>query len=209
MPDLSFAVEGAEAIAFAAAPLLVFKLRVSNADPEEPIHSAAVHAQIRIQAARRRYSAEEQQRLSDLFGTPDRWSQTLHDMLWTHANAAVPAFRGAVTVDLPVPCTFDFNVAATKYFSGLEDGEIPVVLQFSGTVFYAAPDGALQVSQIPWNREAKYKLPVAVWKQMMDLYYPNTAWLALRRDTFDRLLEYKSRHGIPTWEQTLERMLPS
>ena len=42
----------------------------------------------------------------------------------------------------------------------------------------------------------------------MDVYYPNTSWIQLRRDVFDRLYEYKMRHGIPTWEQAVERMLP-
>jgi hypothetical protein len=42
---------------------------------------------------------------------------------------------------------------------------------------------------------------------MIDHYYPETAWLCVRRDVFDRLRSYKARHGIPTWEQTLERML--
>jgi hypothetical protein len=207
MPDLAFRVEGAEAVPYAAAPLLVFKLRVTNANPGETIHNVSVQSQIQIQAARRRYNAEEQQRLTDLFGSSDRWSLTLRNMLWTHASVNVPAFEGSILVDLPVPCTFDFNVAATKYFSALDDGEIPVLLQFSGTAFYAAADGALQVSPIPWNREATWNLPAAVWKEMMELYYPNTAWLNLRRDVFDRLLAYKSRHGIPTWEQTIESML--
>lgn len=130
-------------------------------------------------------------------------------MLWTHANIVVPGFQGAILVDLPVHCTFDFNVAATKYFSAVEGGEVPILLQFSGTAFYAGEDGALQVSPIPWNREAAYKLPVAVWKEMMNLYYPNTAWLSLRRDVFERLLAYKSLNGIPTWEQTIERILPA
>ncbi|MGI8989324.1 MAG: DUF6084 family protein [Bryobacteraceae bacterium] len=209
MPDLSFQVEGAEAVPHAAAPLLVLKLRVANANPEESLHSVAVQCQIQIQAARRRYNAEEQQRLTDLFGSADRWSLTLRTMLWTHSNIVVPAFQGSILVDLPVPCTFDFNVAATKYFSALDDGEIPILLQFSGTAFFAGENGALQVSPIPWNREAAYRLPVAVWKEMMDFHYPNTAWLSLRRDVFERLLAYKSRHGIPTWEQTIESMLPS
>ena len=108
-----------------------------------------------------------------------------------------------------MPCTFDFNVAATKYFSALDAGEIPLLIQFSGTAFYAGQDGALQVSPIPWSREAAYALPIAVWKEMMDFHYPNTAWLSLRRDVFERLLAYKSRHGIPTWEQTIESVLPS
>jgi hypothetical protein len=209
LPELSFQVEGVAAVPHAATPLLALRLRVAGNDSDELLHSVALQCQIQIQAARRRYSIEEQQRLTDLFGSPDRWSLTLRNMLWTHVNHVVPGFRGATVTDLPVPCTFDFNVAATKYFSALDEGEIPLLLQFSGTAFFEAEDGALQVSPIPWNREAAYRLPVAIWKQMMDLYYPNTAWLHLRRDVFDRLLAYKSRHGIPTWEQTIESMLPS
>jgi hypothetical protein len=209
VPDLKFQIEGAEAVAYAAAPLLVFKLRVTNANPAETLHSVAVQCQIQIQSARRRYTQEEQQRLTDLFGSPDRWSLTLRNMLWTHANFAVPGFQGVALVDVPVHCTFDFNVAATKYFSAIDSGEIPILFQFSGTAFYAGEDGGLQVSPIPWNREAQYNLPVAAWKQMMDFYYPNTAWMHLRRDVFERLLAYKTTHGIPTWEQTIERMLPS
>ena len=106
-----------------------------------------------------------------------------------------------------MPCTYDFNVAATKYFYALSDGEVPITLLFSGTVFYAAADGALQVDQIPWEKEATFRLPVKTWQEMMDLYYPNSAWLRLYRDTFDRLHRYKIRHGLPTWEQALERLL--
>jgi hypothetical protein len=121
----------------------------------------------------------------------------------------VPAFPGASTVtDLHVPCTFDFNVAATKYFEGLTDGDIPLNVMFSGTVFYAPPDGGLQVAPISWEQEARFKLPVKVWREMMDSYYPNCVWLNLRRDVFERLYRYKVRHGIPTWEQALEEVLP-
>ncbi|HEV2914836.1 MAG TPA: DUF6084 family protein [Pyrinomonadaceae bacterium] len=209
MPDLSFQVEGADAVPFAASPLLALKLRVANADADEPIQTVALRCQIQLEVTRRRYSTEEQSRLLDLFGEPERWGQTLRTMLWTHASVVIPPFKGSAVVDLSVPCTFDFNVAATKYFAGLEDGEIPLCLLFSGTVFYEAEQGALQVAQIPWDREAKYRLPVQVWKQMMDIYYPNSAWLCLRRDVFDRLNQYKMRRGIPTWEQALERLLSS
>ncbi len=125
-------------------------------------------------------------------------------MLWTHASVVVPPFTGRPSVDLPVPCSFDFNVAATKYFHALEDGEVPLCLLFSGTIFYTDDDGFLQVSQIPWEKETSFRLPVSVWKDMMELYYPNSAWLCLRRDAFDRLYRYKSRQGIPTWEQAIE-----
>ncbi len=208
MPDLSFQVEGAEAVPYAVAPLLALKLRVTNADPQEPIQTVALRCQIQLEVTRRRYNPEEQERLHDLFGEPERWGQTLRTMLWTHASINIPPFNGNTVVDLQVPCSFDFNVAATKYFAGLEDGEIPIELLFSGTVFYEAPDGALQVAQISWEAEARYRLPVRVWKEMMDIYYPNSAWLNLRRDVFERLYEYKRRRGIPTWEQALEEILP-
>ena len=207
MPDLSFQIQGAEVIPYAASPMLAFKLCVENADAEEPIQSVALRCQIQIEATRRKYDAGEQERLLDLFGEPERWSQTLRAMLWTHASVTVPPFQGSTLVDLPVPCTFDFNVAGAKYFAGLESGEVPLNLMFSGTIFYQCGDGALQVEQIPWDREAKYRLPVQVWKEMMDIYYPNSAWLCLRRDVFDRLSQYKMRRGIPTWEQALEGIL--
>ena len=79
---------------------------------------------------------------------------------------------------------------------------------FSGTVFYAGEDGALQVAPISWEQETAFKLPQKVWREMMDSYYPNTAWVSLRRDVFERLYQYKTQRGIPTWEQALESMLP-
>jgi hypothetical protein len=208
MPDLSFRIEEAAVVAFAIAPTLAFKLRITNADAAESIHTVALRCQIQIEVTRRRYTPEEQERMRDLFGEPKRWSQTLRSLLWTHASIVVPSFQGSTLADLPIPCTFDFNVAATKYFEGLTDGEIPLHLTFSGTVFYADSEDVLQVAPISWEQEAKFKLPVKVWREMMDSYYPNNVWLNLRRDVFERLYQYKTQHGIPTWEQALERVLP-
>ena len=136
MPELSFSVESAQAVPFAAAPTIALKLRITNADAAETIHTVVLRAQIQLEVARRRYSPAEQAQMLELFGAPDRWSQTLRSMLWTHASVVVPSFTGSTEVDLPIPCTFDFNVAATKYFHGLESGDIPLLLLFSGTVFY-------------------------------------------------------------------------
>ncbi len=207
MPDLTFEISAADAQPYAASPALIFRPGIVNAIADEPVHTVALRCQIQIETPRRRYNSKEQARLLDLFGEPARWSQTLRTMLWTHTSAIVTPFIGSAVIDLPVPCSFDFNLAATKYFAGLEDGEVPLCFQFSGTVFYANSDGVLQVAQIPWNKEARYRLPVRVWRAMMDLYYPNSAWLCLRRDVFDRLHEYKMQNAIPTWEQLLERLI--
>ena len=207
MPDLSFQVEGAAAVPYSMSPLLAFNLRVTNADLEESIQSVALRCQIQIDATHRKYNSQQQERLLDLFGVPDRWSRTLRPMLWTHTNLMVPPFKGATVLELQVPCTFDFNVAATKYFAALDDGEVPLNLLFSGTVFYETIDRGLLVEQIPWDKETKYRLPVSVWQEMMDIYYPNSAWLCLSRDVFERLSQYKMDHGIPTWDQALESLL--
>ncbi len=207
MPDLDFRIVGVEAVKFAASPQIALKLQVTNSNPAETIHSVALRCQIQIEVTRRRYTAEDQQKLRDLFGEPERWSQTLRNLLWTHVNVNVPPFRDSTSVDLPVPCTFDFNVGATKYFHGLGDGDVPLCVMFSGTVFYARDGEPMQVSPISWEKEARFSMPVKVWREMMDTYYPNTAWLCLRRDIFERLYEYKVRHGIPTWEQALESMM--
>ncbi len=208
MPDLDFSVESVEAVPFSVAPLLNFKLRVRNANADEWIQTVALRCQIMIEPTRRQYKGEEQEKLQDLFGEPERWSQTLKTMLWTHASVVVSPFQNQTTVDLPVACTFDFNVAGTKYFAGLENGEVPLLLLFSGTCFYETADGAVQIAQISWSKETKYHLPVAVWQKMMDSYYPNSAWLNLRRDAFEKLQKYKTQRGIPTFEQALESLLP-
>jgi hypothetical protein len=205
-PDLTFRVQGAEPQRFNAAPLMLFRLAITETPPT-PIHAIALHCQLRIEPGRRRYTAVEQQRLLDLFGTPERWGQTLRPMLWTHADVAVPAFTGSTQVDLPVPCSFDFSLAATKYFDALEGGDLALCFLFSGTIFFEAEDGTWQVTQVPWDKEAYFRLEAATWKSLMDTYYPNGAWLRLRKDVFDRLSEYKSRRGVPTWEEAIEELL--
>jgi hypothetical protein len=207
VPDLQLTVEGAEVVQFAAAPLLAFKVRIVNTPDDEIVHTVALRAQILVEVSRRKYDSNEQARLLDLFGEPDRWGQTLRSLLWTHASVVVPGFTGSVLADIPVACTFDFNVAATKYFHGVTGGDLPLCFQFSGTVFYMGEDGTLQVAPISWDKESKYRLPVKVWKDLMDAHYPNSAWLSLHRDTFEKLSQFKRREGIPTWDEALDRAL--
>jgi Family of unknown function (DUF6084) len=207
VPDLRIAVESAAAVPFAATPLLAFQLRITAEPSDQLIHTIALKAQIQIETTRRQYQAKEQEGLRDLFGTPDRWGQTLRSMLWTHATVMIPRFTGSTIAELQVPCTFDFNVAATKYFHALTDGDLPLCFQFSGTVFYHCENDLLQVSPISWDKESRFRLPVQAWKNLMDEHYPNSAWLALSRDAFERLQQFKFREGIPTWDEAIERAL--
>jgi hypothetical protein len=106
-----------------------------------------------------------------------------------------------------VPCNYDFSLAATKYFDALEGGDIPLCFLFSGTVFYQAEGRGLQAAQIPWDREAFFRLPATTWKELMALYYPDGAWLRLPRDVFDHLAAYRSDRGLPTLEDAVAALL--
>ncbi|HLL41293.1 MAG TPA: DUF6084 family protein [Rubrobacteraceae bacterium] len=206
MPDLDFRVEGAEILEYAATPSLLFKLRVVNLE-EEPIRSVSLNTQVRIAATQRHYDVAEQERLLEVFGEPHRWGNTLRSLLWTHTTLQVPRFSGSTVVDMPVPCTYDLEVVASKYFYALEDGEVPLEFLFSGTVFYAGEGGRLQIARISWEKEAEYRMPVRLWKEMMERYFPNSAWIRLRKDAFDQLYDYKVRMALPTWEAAVEALL--
>jgi hypothetical protein len=204
-PELRFTVLGSEPLRHAAAPALRFSLAVDAGGAA--VRSVMLEVQIRIAATRRSYSAAEQAQLGDLFGAPHRWGDTLRGMLWTHATVVVPPFEGATVVDLHVPCTYDFDVASAKYLAGLRDGDIPLDLLFSGTVFYPGAGGALQINRISWNAEAAHRLPVRVWRETMDHYFPGSAWLRIDRATFDRLVAFRADRALTSWEAVLGTLL--
>jgi hypothetical protein len=202
--QLSFAIESAAALKFAAAPTIAFGLRL---DCDAPVRSLALNAQVRIVPAQRFYDAADEERLVELFGTPDRWGETLRGFVWTNTTLVVPPFDGSTVVDLPVAATYDLEVAAAKYFHALGDGDVPLEFLFSGTVFFAGDDGLLHTSQIPWECEASFRLPVATWREAMDNHFPGAAWLRVRRDVFDRLVAYKAQRTLPTWDDAVTALL--
>jgi Family of unknown function (DUF6084) len=208
VPDLDFQVTGVEPSTDGLTPLLQFKLRVTNSSPE-PIHALLLGTQIQIQSPQRSYTADEKEKLVELFGTPERWGQTLRNRLWTHANATVGRFIGETETLLPVHCSYDLNLAAAKYFYALGEGDVPLLFLFSGSVFYATPEKNLQVERVSWNKECAYRLPVRTLKALMERHYPNSQWVYLHRETFDRLWAYKRRQGLAAWEQVVEQLLSS
>lgn len=208
MPDLGIKVTAVEPATHGMTPLLNFQLEITNQPATETIHSIMLRAQIQIAAPQRDYSEREKEKLAELFGRPVRWGQTLRNRFWANTNVSVGAFAGVTSTRLPVPCTFDLNVAAAKYFYALEDGDVPLLFLFSGTVFYTGPDGQLQIQQISWNLECTFRIPLQAWHALMNEHYPNSAWLYLNREVFDRLYAYKRRHGLATWEQAIDGLLP-
>lgn len=205
MTELVFDCLGARAERYAVAPTLSLTLRISETDGVA-VDAIALRVQIRILPHLRRYSDDEADRMVELFGEQSRWADTLKPMQFMMLTAMVPGFTGSVEQDLPVPCTYDLEIAHTKYFNALDTGEIPLLLLFSGTVFTRQED-RMRVYQVPWSKETSYRLPVKVWRDMMDQHFPDSSWLVLHRETLDALQRFKSGNALPTWDSAIAALL--
>ena len=153
-----------------------------------------------------RIAEEETARLTDLFGEPNRWGDTLQPLQLATVPVLTPSFTNSTTVAVNVPLTYDLDIAAARYLHGLDEGEIPLTLLFSGTMFYAGDTG-VQLGLVPWHEEAEHRLPVAVWRAAMDEHFPGSGWVRLRRDTLDRLAAFRSAHTLLSWDNAVERLL--
>jgi hypothetical protein len=203
--ELVFDCTGARPDKYAIVPSMTMVLRISETSGAQ-VEAIALRCQIRIEPARRRYSPAEAERLTDLFGETQRWADTLRPVQFTTVSVMVPRFSGSTELELPIPLTYDMEIGATRYFAGLEDGEVPLLLLFSGTIFGAA-DGRLSVQQVPWSKEASYRLPVAVWREAIDAHFPNSAWFKVSTHTRDELQRFKTLRALPTWEATVLALL--
>jgi hypothetical protein len=205
MIDLNFSVVGARAERYAAVPTVVLRLRITESTGAK-IDAIALRVQIRLDVQRRRYAPEESDLLSELFGDPSRYGDTLKSMLWVNLAQMVLSFENEIEFDLPIPCSYDFEVAAHKYFASLVDGIVPLNLLFSGMVFVEGTDGVVP-EFVPWSCESHYPLPVQVWRETIDAVFPNCAWIRVNRDLFDELRRFKIASAVPTWDAALERLI--
>jgi Family of unknown function (DUF6084) len=192
---------------YAATPTLAFAIRIAELTGAG-VHAVALRCQIRIEPQRRMYTGAEKDRLVDLFGEAPRWTETLKPVQLATVSVMVPGFAGETEAVVPVPCSYDLEIASTRYFHALEDGTVSLLLLFSGTAFLENGTG-YTVEQLPWTAESRYRLPVAVWREMVERDFPNAAWLRCSRETLDALARYRSRHALPTWDRTLEALLAS
>jgi hypothetical protein len=205
MAKLIFSCAGASAAQYAATPTLVFRLIITEGLGER-VDTIALRCQIRIEPHKRKYSADEARRLHDLFGDTDRWAETVKPIQLATVSVMIPAFTAQTQVDLEVPCTYDLEVASGRYLHGLDDGTVPLLLLFSGTVF-TTTNGGLRVEPIPWSSEASYRMPVSVWQDVVNEHFPNSAWLRCSRETLDALSAFKAARALPTWDATLAALL--
>lgn len=207
MADLAFGCTGARPERYAAVPTVAFGLNIKESTGAR-VHAIALRCQIRIQPQQRRHTEAEAERLRDLFGDTSRWADTVKPIQLAQVSTLVPAFSAMTEIDLQVPCTYDLEVASARYLQALDDGTIPLLLLFSGTVFIEAESG-FTVELVPWSAEASYRMPASVVRELADLYFPGSAWLRCERQTLDLLTAFKSQRALPTWDATLRTLLES
>jgi hypothetical protein len=205
-PGLDLRIAGVRAVAHAAAPTLRFALEVEDTSGRE-IFMAGLSVHIQIEPVKRRYAEEEREKLTELFGDPHRWATTAQRLHWTSESVLLPSFTGSTNAEIEVLCNYDVELAAARYFHSVNDGEVPLAFHFNGSVYYSGDEERLQIVQVPWDTTADFKMPVSVWQEMIDSYYPYRGWLPVHRDTVDVLQRFKARIGAPTFDAALTELL--
>ena len=204
--DLEFAALGARPVKYAAAPMLAIDLQISETTGRD-IYMVALTIQLMIDPARRRYDEATRERLVELFGPAERWAVTTRSLVWSKLDVLVPAFTGSTTVTIPIACHFDLELAAAKYLHSLPDGVAPLALHFNGMIYYPTETGGLQMALIPWSKSIDFPMPVSVWQDTIAHYYPGTAWIAVRTDTFEALQREKLARGLATLDACVTELL--
>jgi hypothetical protein len=206
VPEPEFAVLGARPVRYAAAPMLALDLEVSE-PTGRAVYMIALTIQLMVEPARRSYDDATRERLLELFGPPERWAVTTRSLVWSKLDVLVPAFTGRTTVSVPIAVNYDLELAAAKYLHSLPDGVAPLALHFNGTIYYPGEDGGLQIVLVPWNKSIDFRMPVSVWQQTIEHYYPNTGWVALRSQTLAALQRAKVDRGLATLDACVEALL--
>jgi hypothetical protein len=207
MTALSISVLDARPSAQTAAPGITFRLRIEDLACGGRIHTLALRCQTRIEPRQRRYTKDEQARLYELFGDASQWDRSLRGVTWAHSSLVLPSFDRQIDVELPVPCTYDLEVASAKYLHGVRDGEVPLAFSFSGTVFRLTTADRMTIEPVPWEVEASFRMPAQVWHDAMDQFFPGGGWLRLQRDTIDRLQAFRGRLALVTWDEAIGELL--
>jgi hypothetical protein len=205
-PEPEFAVLSARPVRHAAAPMLTLDLQVSEPSGRQ-VYMIALRIQLMLEPARRAYDDQTRVKLVELFGEPERWAVTTRSLVWTQLDVLVPAFTGTTTVSVPVACSSDLELAAAKYLYSLPDGIAPLAMHFNGTIYYRDDDGALQMVLVPWNTSIDFRMPVSVWRETIEHYYPGMGWAALRADTLAALQRAKLDRGLSTLDATVSALL--
>jgi len=202
----SFAITGGKSEPHAAVPTLKLGLLIELRDGGA-LEGMTLFCQARLEPQRRSHSEAEAARLQDLFGARVRWPATMKSLPWVEASLFVPPFERRTEVTLMLPCSYDLEVSAARYFQALEgENAVPIKLLFRGTMFSRGPHG-LEMSPLPWSCEASWRMPLQLWRDAVEDVFPDAGWLRLPRSTIDALLAFKGSRALGTWDGVMKALL--
>jgi Family of unknown function (DUF6084) len=202
IPDPEFWVLDADVLPYAAAPTIVFRLRIKDGSARE-VYTVALSALIQLEAIQRAHDDDTRDRLRDVFGDPERWGDTARAVLWAKQDVLVPSFTGATTFDLQVPCNADLELATARWFEAVEDGVAPLAFHFTGSVLYRGEEDRMQLTRVPWHATAQFRLPVEIWRKAVG----GGGVVRVSRDTFDALQRRRLEHGLHSLDAAVADLL--
>jgi hypothetical protein len=206
IPAPALEITGAAHVPFSAVPTMRFEALAREPDAI-PVQSIGLSVQVMIDPARRGYDPATRERLAELFGAPERWAPSTSGLAWARVAVTVPGFSGEAPFGIEVPCTYDLEVAAAKYFYAVQDGVVPLSFHFNGNVFYRDGDGRLQMTPVSWSTTARYGMPVSAWRAMIAEHYPGGGWVRVGEDTLQQLHELRAQRGLSTVDDLLRDLL--
>jgi hypothetical protein len=162
-PVLEFTVEGVRP-GPGDPPSLTVALAIDAAG--RLLSAMSLNIRVQIRPELRRYSADEAAALWELFGPLEQWGRSLAPVPWTKLRHDVGPFDGLTSTEFHLPCHFDDSAAAPKYLAAVAAGLVPLEFLFSGTLSWPASDGRQQTAMIPWDRDATFRMPIAVWREL-------------------------------------------
>ncbi len=186
--------------------MLMLDLQVSEPSGR-PVYMIGLTIQLMIEPARRGYDDLTRERLAGLFGAPERWAVTTHSLVWAQLDVARPGVHGFDHGDGADGVQLRPRGSRRQVPDALPDGEVPMALHFSGIVYYPNERGGLQMVLVPWSCSIDYRMPVAMWRETIDHYYPNTGWVTLRSATLAALEHERVQRGLPTYDACISELL--
>jgi uncharacterized protein DUF6084 len=201
-----FQVDAAAPVALSVAPSISLRVHVT-CTPPLVVHALVLRARIRIDGARRTYTASERARLFELFGAPEQWQKTMSVPLsWAEVGVSVGRFEGSTMFDIIVPCTYDLAAATTKLCDALDGGDVPLTTFLSGTLFAETTEGDVVVTPIAADG-LTCTLPISTWRGVMDAHHPRGALVSLPRALLDRIRRAGEKTGATSLERAIEKLL--
>lgn len=201
-----FEIVSVEPVARSVEPTLGFHGRITDASMR-PIYTIALTAIVMIEPGKRSYADGEREKLLELFGTPERWAATTGGFRWANTQTMVHGFTGEGEFGLKVPVSYDMEIASSKYFGAIEDGDVPLRFHFNGSIFYERGDGQVQIAPVAWDRSERFLMPIDAWHRLSAEHHPNRGWIPLHTETVTRLEQLKAAMGAPTFDDCLAKIL--